>query len=49
VRGTGLGLPITKKLARLLGGEVRLASRPGDGSRFSLVNPRVHPDAEGAR
>jgi signal transduction histidine kinase len=49
VRGTGLGLPITKKLARLLGGEVRLASRPGDGSRFSLVIPRVHPDAEGAR
>ena len=49
VRGTGLGLPLTRKLARLLGGEVRLQSRPGEGSRFSLVIPRVHPDVEGAR
>jgi signal transduction histidine kinase len=49
VRGTGLGLPITRKLARLLGGEVRLKSRLGEGSRFSLVIPRVHPGAEGAR
>ena len=46
VRGTGLGLPLTRKLARLLGGEVRLSSRLGEGSRFSLVLPRVHPDAE---
>jgi signal transduction histidine kinase len=49
VRGTGLGLPLTRKLARLLGGEVRLESALGEGSRFSLVVPRVHPDAERAR
>ena len=48
VRGTGLGLPLTRKLAHLLGGEVRLVSRLGEGSRFSLVIPRVHPDAERA-
>ena len=48
VRGTGLGLPLTRKLAHLLGGEVRLDSKVGEGSRFSLVIPRVHPDAERA-
>ena len=48
VRGTGLGLPLTRKLARLLGGEVRLESRLGEGSRFALVVPPVHPDAERA-
>ena len=46
VRGTGLGLPLTRKLARLLGGEIRLESRLGEGSRFSLVIPRVHPGPE---
>jgi signal transduction histidine kinase len=49
VRGTGLGLPLTRKLARLLGGEVRVESRPGEGSRFSLVVPRVHPGPEAVR
>ena len=48
VRGTGLGLPLTRKLAPLLGGEVRLESRVGEGSRFSLVVPRVHPSGQGA-
>jgi signal transduction histidine kinase len=49
VRGTGLGLPLTRKLARLLGGEIQLESRPGEGSRFSLVIPRVHPGPEATR
>jgi signal transduction histidine kinase len=41
VRGTGLGLPLTRKLAALLGGEVALEhSAPGEGSRFSVVVPR---------
>jgi signal transduction histidine kinase len=47
VRGTGLGLPLTRKLAPLLGGEVQLESRLGEGSRFSLVVPRVHPSEQG--
>lgn len=46
VRGTGLGLPLTRKLARLLGGDVTLESTLGAGSRFALVVPRVHPEAE---
>jgi signal transduction histidine kinase len=40
VRGTGLGLPLSRKLARLLGGDVTLESEVGAGSRFSLVIPR---------
>jgi signal transduction histidine kinase len=40
VRGTGLGLPLTRKLAALLGGTVTLESAPGAGSSFSLVVPR---------
>jgi signal transduction histidine kinase/sensor domain CHASE-containing protein/FixJ family two-component response regulator/HPt (histidine-containing phosphotransfer) domain-containing protein len=37
--GTGLGLTITKKLARLLDGDVRLTSLVGKGSVFSLIIP----------
>jgi signal transduction histidine kinase len=41
LRGTGLGLSLSKKLAALLGGSVGLHSEPGKGSLFSLTIP-VH-------
>ena len=39
LRGTGLGLSLSKKLAQLLGGSVALQSEPGKGSVFSLTIP----------
>lgn len=39
VKGTGLGLPLSRRLAELLGGTLSVASEPGTGSTFSLTIP----------
>ncbi|MFZ5788625.1 MAG: response regulator [Acidobacteriota bacterium] len=48
VKGTGLGLPLSRRLAGLLGGSVSVESEPGHGSTFRLMIPREwRPAVEG--
>ncbi len=43
--GTGLGLSIVKHATQRHGGEVRVWSRPGHGSTFTMVLPRIEAPA----
>ena len=47
--GTGLGLSVTRKLARLLGGDVTVASKVGAGTTFLLTLPMKAPAGETIR
>lgn len=40
--GSGLGLALSRDIARGLGGDIELESAPGDGTRVSLVIPCRH-------
>ena len=44
--GSGLGLPIVKAIAEAHHGRVEIESRPGAGSRFTIVVPVDEPQSE---
>lgn len=43
-RGTGLGLPVSKKILREHGGDIYVASQLGEGSCFTLEFPAIVPE-----
>jgi signal transduction histidine kinase len=45
LEGTGLGLPLARRYAEQLGGQLTAHSQEGRGSTFRLVIPAVHPSA----
>jgi signal transduction histidine kinase len=46
-RGTGLGLPVSQKILREHGGDIRVSSTPDVGSKFSLEFPAIAVKIEG--
>ena len=42
--GHGVGLPLSRRLARLLGGELHAIPRPGQGGLFELRLPMARPE-----
>jgi signal transduction histidine kinase/CheY-like chemotaxis protein len=45
VKGTGLGLPLSRRLAELLGGTLTVESQVGEGSTFLVHIPCIYPPA----
>ena len=37
VQGTGLGMPISRNIVRMMGGDIKVESKPGAGSRFTVT------------
>ena len=48
IQGTGLGMAITKSIVDMMGGTLRVESRPGEGSRFTItLEFKLDPETDG--
>jgi signal transduction histidine kinase len=45
-RGTGLGLPVSQKILEEHGGRIRVESKVGEGSRFTMEFPAISPPTQ---
>ncbi|MHC4715137.1 MAG: ATP-binding protein, partial [Planctomycetota bacterium] len=45
-KGTGLGLPVTRKIVEEHNGRIEVDSREGEGTTFTIVLPVARPQTE---